>query len=278
LGIGSVELQALQPGALEGRDADTDAWRNPVARGLRGVALQAIGVVAKPGNHLKPLPGDLVLDVGAADIALAGGGVERVAAGRADGGHVVADPVAAIGQLMRQRARFKARGVPDVYAGRANVEVRDRTGWQHDRQAGHRIEAAADRDEAGLHETDLVVGDVDVQVEPASLLIGQVVPGHEGVLLHVDVIDRAAAGNFVPVILAANPAELEFARVARTDGGLEHAAQHVECGAVDAIAVAVLVVAVVAIDEVAYHCEICAEAIGGSGTGGPASDGSEYPT
>ncbi len=81
-GIGAIDLQTGEGTFIEGRDADGNARRDAVARGGVRVALQTIGVIAQRADDLEPVIGQLVLDIGAPDGAVARGSIDVAAAGR----------------------------------------------------------------------------------------------------------------------------------------------------------------------------------------------------
>src|SRR5690606_22438717 len=98
-----------------------------VAGTVRGIAIKLVAVVTQSGDHFEPVPGDLVLDIGAADASLARGRIGVLATAGVERDHVIAHPVAAISQFMLKRAGFESGGVPEVEIEGAEVVVRFRS-------------------------------------------------------------------------------------------------------------------------------------------------------
>ena len=170
---------------------------------------------------------------------------------------------------MSDAGGLEARGVPDIDAASPDIEGRQRAGRQHHRQTCGRIETGL-RNTRRQVEIGLVVGGVDVEIEPALGIVGDVVAGGKAVRLEVDIVRRNAAAGLGPFVAGADPAELQLAGFARTDCRLEQAAQHIETSAGHGVAAAILVVAVVAIDDVTQRVPVLVEAVGAAGAGGPA--------
>ena len=106
-----------------------------------------------------------------------------------------------------------------------------------------------------------------MQIEPALLVVLERVLGSPGILLHVA---RKSVIAVCPAVVRADPAKLQLAVFGWTDGRLEEAGKRVESRAAHDIAVTVLVVLIVAIDEVADDVDGVIEAVGARRAGGPA--------